>query len=82
MKHISEGRKALISCLIVGGLLGGGVSVGLAQTPAGPVRMPPALAGMVDKPAPDFNLTLLSGKKVELRDFHGKVLLLNFWYSR
>ncbi len=33
----------------------------------------------VEKPAPDFTLTLLSGEKVRLADFRGKVVLLNFW---
>jgi peroxiredoxin len=36
---------------------------------------------MVDKPAPDFSLTLFSGEKVELKDFRGKVVVLNFWHS-
>jgi cytochrome oxidase Cu insertion factor (SCO1/SenC/PrrC family) len=33
----------------------------------------------VEKPAPDFTLTLLSGEKVHLADFRGKIVLLNFW---
>ncbi len=31
------------------------------------------------KPAPDFTLQDLSGKKVSLADFKGKALLINFW---
>jgi thiol-disulfide isomerase/thioredoxin len=31
------------------------------------------------KPAPDFTLVDLDGKKVSLRDFKGHPLLLNFW---
>jgi peroxiredoxin len=31
------------------------------------------------KPAPDFSLVRLDGKKVQLRDYRGKVVLLNFW---
>jgi peroxiredoxin len=32
-----------------------------------------------DKDAPDFSLKDLNGKKVEMRQFKGKVILLNFW---
>jgi peroxiredoxin len=31
------------------------------------------------KPAPDFSLNDLNGKKVSLADFRGKAVLLNFW---
>jgi len=31
------------------------------------------------KPAPAFVLTDVAGKKVKLFDYHGRVLLLNFW---
>lgn len=33
------------------------------------------------KPAPDFSGKLLSGKKVELSDYKGKPLVINFWAS-
>jgi peroxiredoxin len=32
-------------------------------------------------PAPDFALTGISGEKVRLSDFRGRVILLNFWAS-
>lgn len=32
-----------------------------------------------DRVAPDFELTNLEGKKVRLRDFRGKTVVLNFW---
>jgi len=32
-----------------------------------------------DKKAPDFSLKDLTGKKVELKQFKGKVIFLNFW---
>jgi pentatricopeptide repeat protein len=32
-----------------------------------------------DKPAPDFNLSTVTGTKVRLSDLRGKVVLLNFW---
>lgn len=48
---------------------------------AGPVGRPDARSPRVavEKPAPDFTLALLSGEKVRLADFRGKVVLLNFW---
>jgi peroxiredoxin len=33
------------------------------------------------KPAPDFTLSGVSGEKVRLAEFRGKVVLLNFWAS-
>jgi thiol-disulfide isomerase/thioredoxin len=39
----------------------------------------PDLPPLQDKPAPDFSLNDLSGKKVSLADFKGKAVLLNFW---
>lgn len=32
-------------------------------------------------PAPDLSLTSLSGQTMMLSDFHGKIILLNFWAS-
>lgn len=32
-------------------------------------------------PTPDFTLPNLSGKKISLKDFRGKLVLLNFWAS-
>jgi cytochrome oxidase Cu insertion factor (SCO1/SenC/PrrC family) len=84
MKNIKGGagmRKIFLSSLLVAGLLWGGVPVALAQSPSGPVRLPPGLVKMVDKPAPDFSLTLFSGEKVKLKDFRGTVVVLNFWHS-
>jgi cytochrome c biogenesis protein CcmG/thiol:disulfide interchange protein DsbE len=34
---------------------------------------------LVGKPAPNFTLTTLSGKKVSLADYKGKAVQLNFW---
>lgn len=34
---------------------------------------------LLDKPAPEFTLEDLNGKKVSLSDYKGKALLINFW---
>jgi len=34
-----------------------------------------------DSPAPDFEGKTLSGKEIKLSEFHGKVVLLDFWAS-
>src|SRR5262249_25086101 len=34
---------------------------------------------LMGQPAPNFNLQSLEGKSVQLTDFHGKAVLLNFW---
>jgi cytochrome oxidase Cu insertion factor (SCO1/SenC/PrrC family) len=67
MKHIT------LFLLIVTGVLWGQGVVGLAARHAAPVAV-----GTV---APPFSLTLLSGETLQLTDFRGKVLVLNFWAS-
>ncbi len=51
-----------------------------------PLSLPASLAGQPDAPspfvghpAPEFELTGLSGSPVKLSDYRGKVVLLNFW---
>jgi peroxiredoxin len=39
-----------------------------------------ARANPIGKPAPAFETTDIDGKKVRLADFHGKVVVLDFWY--
>jgi len=33
----------------------------------------------VDNPAPDFKLNSLSGNQIQLKDYRGQIVLLNFW---
>jgi thiol-disulfide isomerase/thioredoxin len=40
---------------------------------------PTAPSPLIGKPAPDFTLEDLSGKKVSLASFKGKAVLVNFW---
>jgi len=65
--------RQVLYVLVVAGLVWGESPVGRADARS------PQLA--VEKPAPDFTLTLLSGEKVRLADLRGKVVLLNFWAS-
>jgi peroxiredoxin len=45
-------------------------------------KVVPILQPMKDNaPTPDFNLATPDGKKLSLKDFRGKVVLLNFWAS-
>jgi DsbE subfamily thiol:disulfide oxidoreductase len=45
-------------------------------------KLVPNLQEMKDHPpAPDFTLPNLEGKKVALKDFRGKLLMVNFWAS-
>ena len=41
--------------------------------------MPQSVAPLIGKPAPEFTLEDLNGKKVSLADFKGKAVLINFW---
>jgi cytochrome c biogenesis protein CcmG/thiol:disulfide interchange protein DsbE len=43
-----------------------------------PRAIPPMLTGT---PAPDFSLRLFDGRSVQLSDFRGKVVFVNFWAS-
>ncbi len=45
-------------------------------------KLVPNLQPMDDKSlTPDFTLSDLAGKKISLKDFRGKIVLLNFWAS-
>ena len=41
----------------------------------------PALAGSASAPAPQFTLAARSGRDVSLAQYHGQVVMINFWAS-
>jgi len=49
-----------------------------ARSPA-PARAFDVFEAKTSAPAPDFELTDLTGRPVRLQDFRGRVVLLNFW---
>lgn len=63
--------------------------IGLGMTRGHGLRLGAAIAGVVaacslagcvkERPTPDFALKDASGQTVQLSDYHGKVVLLNFW---
>lgn len=57
--------------------LGGIIAVGLVLALAGASLAAPP----VGQPAPNFTLSLLDGRKVSLREFKGKPVVVNFWHS-
>jgi thiol-disulfide isomerase/thioredoxin len=61
---------------------------GLLASPVGSAqakinyKVVPILQPMKEKaPTPDFSLATPEGRKLSLKDFRGKVVLLNFWAS-
>ena len=44
-------------------------------------RRKKAIASMLDKPAPDFELTDMQGNLWTLKKLRGKVVILNFWFT-
>jgi peroxiredoxin len=40
-----------------------------------------AVAPLPGKPAPEFNVTLMDGRVIALKDLRGKPVLVNFWAS-
>ncbi len=51
----------------------------LVADAAGTGDLPHFVTPLMSKPAPDFTLKDLSGKKVSLADYRGKAVLINFW---
>jgi peroxiredoxin len=54
-------------------------SMGGGPAPATPAPVTLELVSLVDKPAPNFELTGLDGSSYRLSGFRGRVVFLNFW---
>lgn len=59
------------------------LTAALAATTAGaaPTGEQATVPPPASQPAPGFDLSLLSGKKVALKEFRGKAVLIVFWQS-
>ena len=64
---MKSGLKAILSLVIVSGLLITGCSGEAGQAP------------VIGKPAPEFELKNLDGQSVSLSDLKGQPVLINFW---
>jgi peroxiredoxin len=66
MKTLRSAQKSrAIACVLLGSLLA--IGVGNAQQ------------SLINRPAPPFALTDLHGARIDLAQYKGKVVLLNFW---
>ena len=73
---LMSATSARINLMLISVLLLALFGVAAADRPG--VRAP-LQAANDRKPAPDFELQDSSGKITRLKDYHGKVLLLDFW---
>ena len=79
MSVTSSGRLAAVLAAVLS-LGGGALAAQGARSPAVDYKAVPKLEEMKDRPpAPDFSLPSADGRKLALRDFRGKLVLLNFW---
>jgi peroxiredoxin len=84
MRRRGLGRRAVVLALgicLVGGLVPS--SEALAQRGSAQMRERRRAfhERFLDKPAPPFALKDRRGKTVRLEDLHGKVVILNFWFT-
>src|SRR5688572_5619875 len=77
---LSRGRRMLLLAALFFG--GSPLAAAAAGNPPIDYKPIPKLQELKDRQvAPDFTLSDPGGKKVSLKDFHGKVVFLNFWAS-
>ena len=82
MKPRFSRSLSTFAVVLVIGVFACGLSPVWAQTKIDYKKAVPILQPMkVGAPTPDFNLTTPEGKKISLKDFRGKIVLLNFWAS-
>ncbi len=75
-------KKGLLGSLLLALSLGGQGRALAAGGQGINYKLVPNLEPMKDKsPTPDFALPDVAGKKISLKDFRGKIVLLNFWAS-
>jgi peroxiredoxin len=81
MKKIGSNHRLFVSLAIfVAGLIAWNPSPARSQSKKIDYKTVPILQPMKDNaPTPDFALMTPEGKKLSLKDFRGKVVLLNFW---
>jgi len=73
-----EYRKQAAEARVASAVANGEIAKGqLVPDAAG--DLPQNNSPLMHKPAPDFTLQDLSGKKVSLADYKGKAVLINFW---
>ena len=66
----TNSKRMVLLLLLMAALFAGGNSLGAEGTPSKPTIYPSA---------PNFSRIDLNHRKVNLADYHGKVVLLNFW---
>jgi peroxiredoxin len=66
----------VVVALVVAGMIYSGARHSRKLVPTGEQGVQSDLRG---KPAPDFELSTLDGKKVKLSDLRGKAVVVNFW---
>jgi peroxiredoxin len=72
-------RRSLLLLLIIPALLSTASSYAWAQSKIN-YKVIPNLEAMKDQaPTPEFTLPNLDSKKISLKDFRGKLVILNFW---
>jgi len=76
--HLAELAFVVFAALAVHGFVRMAMRAEQRRLCAPLCALAPAYAG-VDRTAPDFDLPTLTGERVRLSDYRGRVVVLNFW---